>query len=173
MGAPVISQFLVLAVFPALLLAAAVWDVTSYTIPNALSLALVATFAALALAAGMPAGVLGWHVLAGIAGLAAGFALFAFNLIGGGDAKLFACTALVLGFHDLPEYALLATILGGGLTLGILAMRRLPLPHRLAAQGWILRLHDEKEGIPYGVALALAAFVVLPHTEIFRTAAMF
>ncbi len=41
----------------------------------------------------------------------------------------------------------------------------------LARQSWILRLHDERAGIPYGVALAAGAFLILPGTEIFRLAA--
>lgn len=168
-----IAEFLVLAVFPALLLAAAIYDITSYTIPNFISLALLATFALFAVSAGMNLETLGWHLLAGLAGLTVGFAFFAFKFVGGGDAKIFACTALMLGFHDLAEYGLLATLLGGGLTLGLLAMRRMPLPHFLAVHGWILRLHEENEDIPYGVALALAAFIILPHTEIFRAAALF
>jgi prepilin peptidase CpaA len=165
------AEFLVLAVFPALLLAAAGWDIASYTIPNAIPLTLLATFAVFAIVVGMSPAMLGWHALAGATGLLFGFAFFAFNFVGGGDAKLFACAALMLGFHDLLDYALFASILGGALTLGILAMRRVPLPRFLAVQGWIMRLHDEEEGIPYGVALALAAFIVLPHTEIFRAAA--
>ncbi len=166
-----IAEILVLVVFPAFLLAAAGWDITSYTIPNWIPLALLATFAVFAMSVGMNFSMLGWHMLAGLVGLAFGFAFFAFNFVGGGDAKLFACAALMLGFHDLLDYALFASVLGGGLTLGILALRRMPLPHFLAVQGWILRLHDEDEGIPYGVALALAAFIVLPHTEIFQIAA--
>jgi prepilin peptidase CpaA len=169
----VIAEFLILAVFPALLLAAAVWDVTSYTIPNVISLALLATFAALAVFAGFNLEMLGWHLLAGFAGLAAGFTLFAFNLVGGGDAKLFAVTALILGFGDLAQYALLATLLGGGLTLVILALRSVPLPQYLAAKDWVLRLHESGGAIPYGVALVLAAFIILPQTEIFRAAALF
>jgi len=167
----VIAEFLVLAVFPALLFAAAGWDIASYTIPNAIPLALLATFALFAIVVGMNPSALGWHALAGVAGLFFGFAFFAFNFVGGGDAKLFACTALMLGFHDLLDYALIASILGGALTLGILGMRRVPLPRFLAVQGWIMRLHDDEEGIPYGVALALAAVVVLPNSEIFRAAA--
>ena len=50
-------------------------------------------------------------------------------------------------------------------------LRRLPLPRLLARQAWILRLHDEKAGIPYGVALAAGALVILPGTDIFRLAA--
>jgi prepilin peptidase CpaA len=166
-----IAEFLVLIVFPALLLAAAGWDLASYTIPNAIQLALLATFFVFVLICGMTPASIGSHALAGVVGLACGFAFFALGYVGGGDAKLFACTALMLGFHDLLEYTLLAAVFGGALTLGLLVLRRHPLPQFLAVQHWILRLHDEQEGIPYGVALALGAFIILPHTEIFRIAA--
>ena len=86
----------------------------------------------------------------------------------GGSASL--SVALILGVHDALPYALIASLFGGGLTFGLLAMRRLPLPQFLA-QPWLLRLHDEREGVPYGVALAAGAFVLLPYTEIFRLAA--
>ena len=165
-----IAQFLVLVVFPALLLLAAGWDLASFTIPNAIPAALAVAFFVFAFAAGMPAATLGWHALAGCVGLMAGFLLFAFGLIGGGDAKLFASVALVLGVHDALAYVLAASLFGGGLTLALLAMRRVPLP-RVLAQPWLLRLHDERAGVPYGVALAAGAFVLLPYTEIFRIAA--
>ena len=60
--------------------------------------------------------------------------------------------------------------MGGALTLIILGMRQMPLPAPLTRQAWILRLHDAKGGIPYGVALAAGAFLILPQTEIFRLA---
>jgi len=41
----------------------------------------------------------------------------------------------------------------------------------LARYGWIVRLHDARSGIPYGVALAASVFFLLPSTEIFRVAA--
>jgi prepilin peptidase CpaA len=166
-----IAQFLVVAVLPLLLAVAAAWDLASFTIPNLLQGLLLAAFLAFAMAAGLTPAMLGAHALAGLIGLAAGFALFARGLIGGGDAKLFAMVALWLGFHDLLPYALLASLCGGGLTLSLLAMRRWPLPATLARQDWILRLHDEKSGIPYGVALAAGAFLILPYTDIFRQAA--
>jgi prepilin peptidase CpaA len=31
---------------------------------------------------------------------------------------------------------------------------------------WALRLHAPETGIPYGIALALAALVMLPHAQI-------
>lgn len=165
-----IAQFLVLIVFPALLLAAAGWDLASFTIPNAIPAALAMMFLILAAFAGLSPAELGWHFLAGGVGLAAGFTLFALGYIGGGDAKLFAAVALLLGVHDATAYALISAVLGGGLTLGLLLVRQVPLPQFLA-QPWILRLHDPREGVPYGVALAAGAFVLLPYTEIFRVAA--
>ena len=38
---------------------------------------------------------------------------------------------------------------------------------RCAAWSWVARLADPKAGIPYGVALAAAALIVLPDTELF------
>ena len=165
-----VAEILVLVALPVLLAAAAGWDLASFTIPNFLPLALLGAFAVFAFAAHLTLPVIGAHLLAGFIGLAIGFTLFALGYIGGGDAKLFAAVILWLGFSDLMDYTLLASVAGGALTLGILAMRKLPLPGFLTSQGWILRLHDEKAGIPYGVALAAGAFVILPYTEIFRLA---
>jgi prepilin peptidase CpaA len=165
-----ITTLLVMFLLPALLVAAAVWDLTSFTIPNVIQIALLGCFAVFIFAGHMNPSTFGGHLLAGFLGLVIGFSLFAFGYIGGGDAKLFACVALWFGMHDLLPYALIASILGGGLTLGILALRRIPLPSLLSAQNWVMRLHDEREGIPYGVALAAGAFFILPQAEVFRSA---
>src|SRR5215469_18843553 len=166
-----IAQFLLIAVLPAMLAAAAGWDLASFTIPNLLTLALAAVFGVFALAVGLSLGTVGLHLLAGLIALMLGFSLFAFGYIGGGDAKLYAGAALWLGPHDLVVYTLVATILGGLLTLTLLALRQLPLPAGLARQAWILKLHDTRSGIPYGVALAAGVFAILPQAEILRLAA--
>ena len=166
-----IAEALVLFALPLLLAIAAGWDLASFTIPNFISLIAVALFAVFALAVGLSLPAIGWHLLAGFTGLFLGFTLFALGYIGGGDAKLFAAVLLWLGFADLLPYALLASIFGGFLTLGLLIARQWPLPAQLARQAWILKLHDARSGIPYGVALAAGAFALLPHTEIFRLAA--
>jgi len=166
-----IAELLILFVVPALLAASAGWDLASFTIPNFLSVALILVFGIFAVAAGAAPALLGWHALAGLSGLAIGFALFAFGFIGGGDAKLFAATALWIGFANLLEYVLVTSLIGGGLALLLLSLRSMPIPATLAGQSWVLRLHDSKSGIPYGVALAAAALVVLPHTDVFRLAA--
>ena len=170
-GKRVAGEVLVLAVLPALLALAGGWDLASYTIPNWLQGLLIAAFATFAFAVDLSPAVAGIHVLAGLLGLATGFALFALGYIGGGDAKLFACVLLWFGFHDALAYVLAASLFGGALTLSLLTLRRVPLPAVLAHQSWIARLHDAKAGVPYGIALAAGAFAVLPQTEIFRLAA--
>jgi prepilin peptidase CpaA len=166
-----IAQFLVMAALPALLAIAAGWDLASFTIPNALTLALAAAFLLFALTLGFSPMLFGAHLLAGLIGLAVGFVLFGLGYIGGGDAKLFAAAALWLGLHDLLAYTLAATILGGLLTLMLLALRQMPLPAGLARQHWLLKLHDRNSGIPYGVALAAGVFAIMPQAEILHLAA--
>jgi prepilin peptidase CpaA len=166
-----IAELLVLVGLPALLLAAGICDLASYTIPNFLSAALALLFLAFAAAAHLGLSLAGWHLAAGAAGLVLGFALFALGWIGGGDAKLFAAITLWLGFSDLAAYAVAASLFGGLLTLSLLLLRQVPLPAALAGQGWLARLHDARSGIPYGVALAAGAFAVLPASAVFRLAA--
>ena len=166
-----IAELFLLIVLPVLLSAAAGWDLASFTIPNFLQLAIIAAFVVFAMIVGIPASELGGHLVAAFIALAIGFTLFAFGYVGGGDAKLFAAIALWFGFRDLANFALVASLMGGGLTLLMITMRRMPLPSALSGQAWISRLHDEKAGIPYGVALAAGALAILPHTAIFRMAA--
>jgi prepilin peptidase CpaA len=167
-----VCEFLVLAALPALLIAAAGWDLASYTIPNFLQVALIGVFCVFAICAGMTATSFGLHLAAGAIALAIGFACFALGYVGGGDAKLFACAALWFGLRDLADFALAAAIFGGVLTLGILSFRKIPLPAAFSTQGWLTRLHDDKAGIPYGAALAAGAFAILPYTDVFRAGAI-
>lgn len=166
-----IAQILLMLVLPALLAVAAAFDLATFTIPNLLSLAIAAAFAVFALTAGLPAGGFAFHLLAGLIALVAGFALFAFGYIGGGDAKLFAAVSLWLGLHDFLGYALVSSVMGGLLTLALLALRQWPLPANLARHDWIIKLHEKNSGIPYGVALAGGALLILPHAEILHLAA--
>src|ERR1700750_274803 len=88
------AELLVLIVLPALLAVAAGWDIASFTIPNFLQLALIASFVVFVFATGIGPAAIGGPLLAGFLGLVIGFTLFAFGYIGGGDAKLFACVLL-------------------------------------------------------------------------------
>jgi prepilin peptidase CpaA len=137
------------------------------TISNWISILLVAGFVLLALLFGLPTQVIALHLVCGLAVLVLTFALFAFGWIGGGDAKLAATTAVWMGFDQLAAYGLGSAMLGGALTLAILQFRRLPMPRWAQARGWIMRLHDKDNGVPYGVALAAAGLLLYPDTQIF------
>lgn len=164
------TAVLFLGVFPALMAFAAAYDLTTMTIPNRLTAAVALAFIAVVALCRLPATEIAWHLAAGLLVLAVTFAMFAAGWMGGGDAKLAAGVALWLGFADLLDYFMLASILGGVLTVALLAVRRYPLPLMLARIPWALRLHAPETGIPYGIALALAALVVLPHAQIMARA---
>ena len=171
MTAPII----LVAFFQALLIAAAMFDLASFTIPNLLPASMFALFAAFLLATMLHGHAMGWsemrlHLLSGGIGLAAGMGMFAAGWVGGGDAKLFAMACLWLGWDSMYEYTVLSSLLGGALTIALLMVRRVPLPALLAAQPWLVRLADRNAGVPYGVALAMAAVTVLPDTDLFRLA---
>ena len=161
-----------LLLFPALMAFAASSDLITMTISNRVSLALVAAFFALALAWHMPLAEIGMHLAAGAAVLVVSFVFFARGWIGGGDAKLAAATALWFGFDQLPNYLVVASLLGGVLTFAILRFRHMPLPRLLAGQAWVERLHRMDTGIPYGIALALAALMVYPDTPWMKSIGM-
>ena len=76
----------------------------------------------------MPLAEIGMHVGAAAAVLVVSFIFFARGWIGGGDAKLAAATALWLGFDQLLNYLIFASLFGGLLTLAILRFRLMPLP---------------------------------------------
>ncbi|MCJ2034610.1 prepilin peptidase [Methylobacterium sp. J-068] len=153
-----------LVVVPFLMAYAAVRDLLTMLIPNTVSIALVVAFAAFALGTGLGWSDLSGHLGAGAVTLAVTFTLFALGFIGGGDAKLAAATALWIGFDQLLDYLILASLAGGALTLALLAVRALPLPMLVARLPFALHLHDAKTGVPYGIALSLAALLVLPET---------
>lgn len=173
----VLIQLILVAVLPALLVGAAAWDLMSFTIPNILpaTMALLfLVFASLVLLSGHSAGIgmtlggIGWHMAAALVALVAGMVLFALGYVGGGDAKFYAAASLWLGWNSFFEYTLYASLLGGGLTLTLLALRKMPLPAMLHGQGWLLRLVDKDAGVPYGIALAAAALFMLPASDLFR-----
>ena len=160
--------FLLLAlVFPALMAYAAFSDLFTMRISNWLVIAVGAAYFVLALVTQLDWALVGWASATAAAALAVAFVFFAFGWIGGGDAKLIAATVLWTGLALLLQYLIYAALLGGALTLIILLLRRYPLPARLASQAWLDRLHNPKTGVPYGIALAVAAILVYPQTAIF------
>ena len=161
-------SLLLALVFPALMAFAAFSDLFTMRIANWLVIAVAVAYFAMALVTQLE-----WPAIGVAAGTAAGvlavaFTFFALNWIGGGDAKLASASALWIGLGLLLQYLIYVALLGGALTLIILALRRYPLPARLAKHAWIDKLHNPKTGVPYGIALAIAAILVYPQTAIFE-----
>lgn len=163
-----ILPVLALLIFPLLMLFAAFSDLFTMRISNVLVLVLVGAFIVLALVTQMPVDTILAHLGCAALVLVVAFTFFAFGWIGGGDAKLVSATALWLGFGIMLPYVVYAGLLGGALTLLILALRRWPLPGPLQRVKWIDRLHDNKQGVPYGIALAAAGLLVYPNTAVFQ-----
>jgi prepilin peptidase CpaA len=149
-------------ILPFALCVAAVWDVRTYTIPNRLSVLLVAAFIPVALVAGLPPSLIGLHLAVGLAVLIAGFALFSFGVLGGGDAKLLAAASIWFGSANVLPFLLAVAMLGGLLATALLTLRAAPMPATLARYGWVERLYDRKSGIPYGVAIAAGGLLMFP-----------
>jgi len=157
-----------LLLFPVAMALAASSDLLTMRISNKLVLFLVASFFIVAIAINLPLQQFAMHVTCALVVLAVGFALFALRWIGGGDAKLAAATTLWLGFGLTLPYLVYAALLGGVLTLVILALRHMPLTPFLARYRWLERLHDRKTGVPYGIALALAGLLTYTNSAIFE-----
>jgi prepilin peptidase CpaA len=156
-------QFALLLVFPALVVIAALKDVTSFTIPNWISLALIAAFAPAALFSGASLAQIGLCLAVGAGALAAGMGMFAAGWIGGGDAKLFAAAALWLGWPAALTFMIATGLAGGLLTFGILGLRSGWFEPVLAGSPpWVRKLGAQGGDIPYGVAIAVGALTAFP-----------
>lgn len=159
-----LQNLLILAIFPACMAFAAAMDLITMTVPNRIPLVLIIGFACLAPLVGLSLSEIGVQVVAAIVALAVGFGMFAMGWIGGGDAKLFAATVLWLNPEALVTYIFFSAILGGALTLVLLAYRSYPLPSFMMSQDWVVRLHQPREGVPYGIALAAGGLIAYSHT---------
>ncbi len=115
---------LFLMVFPVAMAFAAANDLFTMKIPNRIPLALFGSFIVVALLSRMPLDVFGTNLAVGFAILAVTFTLFAFNLLGGGDAKLIAAGGVWIGADHILDYLLFITIFGGALSIAILAYRK-------------------------------------------------
>jgi|SRR5579875_481012 prepilin peptidase CpaA len=160
-----------LLLFPGLMVFAALSDLLTMTISNYVSAVLVILFPAMAFACGLSMAEIFWHFSCGAAVLVLTFFMFARGLIGGGDAKLAAATAVWLGFDHLGDYALLASLSGGLLAIFILGIRKWPLSRVFPARQAIAHWLEPGSGIPYGVALAGAGLLLYPETSIWTAAA--
>lgn len=164
------AQLIILSVFPAALIIAAANDIYEFKIPNWVALTLFVSYflAGPALGAG-PSMMLEGLILAAAA-LTVGFALFAFNVVGGGDAKLLAAIAPWISLAALPEFLINVAFSGAALAIGLIVFRKTPVLPIYAQTPWLMRLHQTPNDIPYAVAIAAGGLLSFPRTPFFQLA---
>lgn len=155
---------------PLCLAFAALTDLFTMTIPNRVPAILCCSFLVIAPFSGMTLFSVGLAVLASLAVFSCCFALFAVNVMGGGDAKLLTASALWFGLNSsLTLFLIAVALVGGILTLAIVVLRSrsqeimatgLPIPDSLLVA----------KKIPYGIAIAVAGFMTYPEAPIVQAA---
>ncbi|POF34442.1 A24 family peptidase [Roseibium marinum] len=163
----------ILVIFPMLVAFGGASDLLTMTIRNRVSILLIAGFAGLALATGLPLSDWGMHALGLLVVFPVCFGFFSAGWMGGGDVKFISAIALWIGLTpELGAFVILVSIYGMVLTFGLLFLRKIEVvPVALATQDWFARLHDRRGGIPYGIAIAAAGLKIYPSTEWFQLAA--
>jgi prepilin peptidase CpaA len=156
-------QILALTLFAAVMAVAAFEDFRRLVIPNLLPILLCAAWPAYFSATPSLYGALA-AVGCALAVFLGGAVLFARGYLGGGDVKLLSAAALWAGPADVPTLLLLTAVLGGALALFLL----LPLGGQFAAAARMLLGQPPPPAarglampVPYGVAIAAAAVIVV------------
>jgi prepilin peptidase CpaA len=167
-GAPFMLYSLSTTLFPALMIAAAMTDVTSFRIPNWLTGLIAILFFPMALLTGMPMSEFVWHIAAGFILFVAGYALFAAGLFGGGDSKLMAAAGLWFGTGQTMSFLIMTAVVGGLLAIAYASWSMFILHwqiHGLEEGGKIDRsLKRVQPKLPYGFAFAVGAILAFPET---------
>lgn len=146
------------AVFLGFLFAAAIGDVRSLRIPNALT-ASMAGLGPVAVWLAIPAeGAVVDALIAGAATLAVTWAMFEMGWLGGGDAKLAAAAALWLGGPATIAFALVTALFGAMLAALLLVLSRWDAAQATIGTNWSLRLRSGRISVPYAAAMAPAGF---------------
>ncbi|PRA78912.1 hypothetical protein CQ054_21940 [Ochrobactrum sp. MYb29] len=153
--------------FVGLVAAAALSDMWSMRISNA-NVTVLAIFYLVLACMTQPQAAIISHVFLALSALVFCFVLFSANLIGGGDAKLFSVLILWFGVSDLVlTYLVLVGLIGGLITVIAITARQISWPEKVIRfmPVWITQ---RRAGIPYGVALGLAAIWLAPEIAILK-----
>jgi len=156
---PSIDTF-VIALFLGLLVLAAISDVAQYRIPNRINLAIAALYPAHVLAAPHSIDWIGGLIVAASM-LVLGAVLFVLRVMGGGDVKMIAATALWAGPLGITDFIFVTALAGGLIGITKLAPVRAGLALAFARfNGAAGEQAHHRKVIPYGLAIALGGFAV-------------
>jgi len=143
--------------FFCLCIQAALTDTLTFKIPNWMNLSFLILFVPAAFAASIGWETAGAHILVAATALIISFGLFSFNIFGGGDAKMIPGVLLWIGPSGVMHFLFGMAISGGILTVVLLTARRgVPVEY---APGFAQKMLGQTDDIPYGVAIAVGAYV--------------
>jgi prepilin peptidase CpaA len=145
---------------------AAFSDLLTFKIPNWIPIALLLAYLVCAVYLQFSFTQIGVDLLCALVVLVIALALFTFNLVGGGDAKLATASVLWIGPENLSSYGVVVALIGGVVTGIVIVFRFSHVPDWLSSSPVFAQLADKTKGIPYGIALALGGLIVYPHTAI-------
>jgi len=149
---------ILVGILAAMIVAAAIWDLRTRTIPNGLN----AAIALLAIPFWWASGTVLWpdmvlHIAIAAAVLGLFAVAFAFGAMGGGDVKMVAALVLWLPPTAVIVMLVIMSLAGGVLTLVMVAR------HRLS------RAEHQLE-IPYGVAIAVGGLWLIGERFLYQFA---
>jgi prepilin peptidase CpaA len=164
------TEAIIFVILPLCLAIAAFSDLFTMTIPNRIPAILLGAFVLVAPLSGLSLTMIGVHLGAGLAVFVVCFALFAFNVMGGGDAKLLTASAVWFGFNiSLFEFLVYVSALGGVLAVVVLMMRK--QENTILASGLpVPQLLLTAKKIPYGIAIGLGGFLAYPSSPLMQMA---
>ena len=148
---------MIAGLFLALCVFAALHDVNRLTIPNWLNVTLAVLFVPAAFVSGVPMEIIGGHLITALCAF-----LIAFDIVGGGDAKMIPAVMLWVGPSASITFLFVMAVAGGACAILIILVRK-TMPVEVVP-GAVRAPFEEKAGVPYGVAIAAGVFAAGPQS---------
>jgi prepilin peptidase CpaA len=149
-----VARYTISVALTGALLWAAVSDALTRKIPNRSVIAVLALFIVWSFVD--PLSNLTGALLAGAIAFVVFYALYAFRILGAGDAKLFSAVALFAGLAYLGSFSMATVLAGGAMAVVTLASR----PRRALVIFNLRGRGDFGRGIPYGCAIAFGGILM-------------
>jgi prepilin peptidase CpaA len=156
--------------FIACVLAIAACDLSNFTIPNSISVALIFLFLASIPFASGDLSLLS-HLYSFLIVLGIGLIAFRFGMFGGGDIKSWAAIAVWYDLQVLPFQVIYVALIGGGVGIVLLGIRYFVarrIVHVHCQYRRVPRLLRPGEPVPYGLAIAAGALLSANKIDLFR-----
>jgi len=166
----VIVQSAIFLVFVGCLIAIAAFDTVGYTIPNSISVILIALFIGMAVLTPREIAVLS-HLSSFLIVFVVGLLAFHFGALGGGDVKSWATIALWFDLGALPYQVAAVALIGGLFGLVMIGVRRVLASVNLRRAENAIALPKilmPNQPLPYGLAIAFGTALNLPGITLFR-----